>query len=80
MPKDEDNDQLTALVITIPVHLLWNVRISPKQKFGLMGIFSLTVLIIVFAIVRVVVVTTYSEQPEQTQLFLWNTIEQTVCK
>ena len=34
----------------------------------------------VFAIIRVVVVSSYSHQPDQTWLYLWSGVEQAVCK
>ena len=39
----------------IPLNLLWNLRIGLKQKLGLAGIFSLTVVIMVQSIIRVAV-------------------------
>ena len=44
------------------------------------GIFSITVFIMLFAIVRVVVVSSYSHQPDQTWLYMWSNIEQAVCE
>ncbi|KAL8725332.1 MAG: hypothetical protein Q9166_007438, partial [cf. Caloplaca sp. 2 TL-2023] len=44
-----------ALIIVVPVNMLWNVKISLRQKLALGGIFSITVVIMVFAIIRVVV-------------------------
>ena len=34
----------------------------------------------VFAIIRVVVVTSYSQLPDQTWLYMWSSIEQAVCE
>ena len=33
----------------------------------------------VFAIIRVVVVSSYSQEPDETWLYMWSSIEQTVC-
>ena len=60
--------------------MLWKVRLSIRKKFALGGIFSITVIIMVFAIIRVVVVSSYSQQPDQSWLYLWSSIEQAVCK
>lgn len=68
------------LVILVPVNLLWRVKISLRRKLALASLFSVTILIMVFAIVRVAVVSAYSHQPDQTWLFLWDSIEQTVGK
>ena len=60
--------------------MLWKVRLSIRKKLALGGIFSITVIIMVFAIIRVVVITSHTEQPDQSWLYLWSSIEQTVCK
>ena len=60
--------------------MLWKVQISLRQKLGLAAIFSITVIIMIFAIIRVVLVSSLSQQPDQTWLYMWSAIEQTVCK
>ena len=65
--------------MTIPASILWNVRISLRRKLALFGIFSLTVVTMVFAIVRVVVITARSKEPDQSWLYMWSSIEQTIC-
>ena len=67
-------------VILIPVRLLWNVQISLRKKLALTGLFSITVIIMLFAIIRVVVVSSDSHRLDQTWLYLWSSVEQTVCK
>lgn len=64
--------------MTVPVSMLWKVQISLRQKLALTGIFSLTVFIMVFAIIRVAVVTSESDMPDETWMYLWSAIEQTV--
>ena len=66
-------------VITIPVLMLWNVRISWRKKLALMSIFSLTIIVIVFSIVRVVVVSVRGSTADITWLYLWSNIEVVVC-
>lgn len=66
------------IVILVPVNLLWKVQMSLRRKLALASLFSMTILIMVFAIVRVIVVSSYSHQPDQTWLFIWDSIEQTV--
>ena len=60
--------------------MLWKVQITLRQKLALGGVFSLTIFIMIFAIIRVVVVSGNSHQPDQTWLYLWTSIEQTVCE
>ena len=67
-------------VILVPVNLLRKVRLSVRKKLALGGLFSITVIIMVFAIIRVVVVSSYSHRPDQTWLYLWSGVEQAVCK
>lgn len=64
----------------VPVNLLWKVRLSIRKKLALGGIFSVTVIIMVFAIVRVIVISSYSPQPDQSWLYMWSSVEQAVCK
>jgi hypothetical protein len=65
-------------VITIPILMLWNVRISWAKKLALVGIFSLTVIVIILAIVRVAVVTSHHTQVDISWLYLWSNIEMAV--
>lgn len=64
--------------MTVPVSMLWKVQISLRQKLALAGIFSLTGFIMVFAIIRVTVVNSESNIADETWLYLWSAIEQTV--
>lgn len=80
-PMSGIHDQLIIhSVILVPVNMLWKVQISLRQKIALTGIFSITFIIMVFAVIRVVVVSATSQQPDQTWLYMWSSIEQTVCK
>ncbi|KAF7512469.1 hypothetical protein GJ744_001404 [Endocarpon pusillum] len=67
-----------TLIITVPANLLWKVRISLRSKIALAGIFSLTVFVMIFAIVRVVTIRSHSTQMDPTWMFMWNFVEQTV--
>ena len=51
-----------------------------RQKLGLAGIFSLTVFIMIVAIVRATVVRADGEQTDQTWLYTWHNVEQIVGK
>ena len=55
--------------------MLWNVRIPLKQKLGLIGIFSLTVVVMIIAIVRVVAVNKLSKQADPSWLYFWTNLE-----
>ncbi|KAF4626585.1 hypothetical protein G7Y89_g11572 [Cudoniella acicularis] len=67
-------DVLTDALIS----MLWQVRMGIKQKLALLGIFCLTVIIMIFAIVRVAMVKSWSFMPDETWLYMWSSIEQTV--
>lgn len=63
--------------------MLWNVHIPWKQKLGLFSIFSLTVIAIIFSIVRVTVVGTSpglhtTSQADISWLYMWSNIEMVV--
>lgn len=75
------SDGLTEMqaVITIPILMLWNVRISWKKKLTLMGIFSLTIIVIIFSIVRVALVNSKHRSIDISWLYMWSNIEVAVC-
>ena len=62
-------------VMVIPFTLLWNVRINWRQKLALSGIFSMTIFVIAFAIVRIMVANLDHAQADQVQLYLWSNAE-----
>ena len=61
----------------IPVQLLWNVKINLRQKLGLLVIFSLILITMVFSIVRVEV-SLRGIREDDLFYFLCATIELTV--
>lgn len=61
----------------IPVHLLWNVQINLKQKIGILIIFSLTLITMVFSIVRVEI-SLKGPREDDVFFYLCATIELTV--
>lgn len=69
---------LMILVMTIPSHLLWRVRISTKKKLALFGIFSLVIITMIFAIVRTAVISSLTRQPDTSWSYMWSSIEQNV--
>lgn len=73
-------DVLTdAMVMSIPIAMLVKVRINMRQKLALAVIFSLVVITMVFAIVRVATLDSLTERPEQTWMYMWSGIENTVA-
>jgi hypothetical protein len=64
--------------MSIPLSVLWKVRISLSRKLALAAVFSLVVITIVFAIVRVAIVSSKSFRPDPSWLYLWSNIETTV--
>ncbi|RDL38406.1 uncharacterized protein BP5553_02746 [Venustampulla echinocandica] len=64
-----------ALIITIPVAILWNTRIPMKHRLALAGLFGLTIVTMTFAIVRVAVVLSATEQADVSWLYMWSAIE-----
>ncbi|CAD6443768.1 4c810b13-d3d1-4626-acd8-513defa6fcaa [Sclerotinia trifoliorum] len=75
-------DVLTDIMImAIPFCILWTVRLSRKKKLAFAGIFSLAVITMIFAIVRVAVNigSPHSTLFDQSWLYTWSLIEQTVA-
>ena len=71
-------DRHDCLVLILPISLLWKVQIYVRQKLLLGLVLSLTIFVIITAIVRVTVVLDQSRQLDLTWLYTWAVIEQTV--
>lgn len=65
----------SAPVISIPVRMLWNVRLPLRQKLLLMTIFSLTVIVMIVSIIRVTIVGSSTQQPDISWVYFWSNIE-----
>ncbi|KAJ5300656.1 uncharacterized protein N7443_005658 [Penicillium atrosanguineum] len=63
------------MILSIPILLLWSTRISSRKKIILISIFSATTLIMVIAIIRVVVGTTYDREMNIAWLCFWSFVE-----
>ena len=63
--------------MAIPAQLLWNVKINLRQKIGLLVLFPLTLITMIFAIVRVEV-SLRGAREDDLFYFLCATIELTV--
>jgi hypothetical protein len=66
---------LACSVLSIPILVLWNTKISSRKKIILISIFSATTLIMVVAIIRVVVDTTYDREINIAWLCFWSFVE-----
>ena len=68
-----------SIVIALPLYLAARVRLPLSQKLALGGIFSLGVIIMVFAVIRIVVTNRDNTHPEVSWLNLWSQIEASVA-
>ncbi|KAH8699444.1 hypothetical protein GQ44DRAFT_764685 [Phaeosphaeriaceae sp. PMI808] len=74
-----------ALIMMLPISILWNVRISMSRRIALGGIFSLVIITMAIAIVRVTVTTEGkntskdNKQVESTWLYTWHFVESCVA-
>ena len=60
--------------------MLWHVRVPMGQKLMLIGIFSLTVIVMIVAIIRVAIVNSSHKDADVSWLFFWSNIEMATCK
>ncbi|OQE10268.1 hypothetical protein PENVUL_c004G08074 [Penicillium vulpinum] len=72
-----------AIILLMPMHIVWNLPISKIQKLGLSGIFILGFLTLIFDIIRLVVLIKLSTQGEditynQVPASVWTCIEPAV--
>ncbi|CAD6580171.1 MAG: hypothetical protein ASARMPRED_009375 [Alectoria sarmentosa] len=64
-----------VMILIIPVIGLWKVQISFKKKLALLGIFCLTVITILFAVIRIAVMPNKTSTADITWLCFWAHIE-----
>ena len=67
------------LVMALPWRLLWIVKLSRKEKLAIASIIGLGMIIVVFAIIRIIVTNTSGTHPEVIWLALWSSIETSVA-
>jgi len=67
------------IVIALPIAIVARVHISPPQKVALIGVLSLGLIIIGFAVARIVVTDAQGTHPEISWLALWSAIESSVA-
>lgn len=59
--------------------MLWNVRIPLRQKLILIGIFSVTIVVIIVAIIRVTIVNDGNGNIDVSWVYLWSNVEVSAC-
>lgn len=64
--------------MALPMRLLWRAKLNPRQKLGLMAVFSLGFFIIAIAIARAVQVSGQSYS-DPLSLAIWSIAESSVC-
>lgn len=67
--------------MVLPTTLVWNTQIKWSKKLALIGLFSLSIITIIIAIVRAVMVDSVRRpdgNPDVTWLFFWSAIEPSV--
>ncbi|KAF7527350.1 hypothetical protein G7054_g10481 [Neopestalotiopsis clavispora] len=76
-------DVLTDLLIMLlPTFLVWNTQIRQSKKLALVGLFSLSIITIVIAITRAVMVDSERRpdgNPDVTWLWFWSAVEPSVA-
>ena len=68
-----------AMIIALPLYLAMRVQLPLGQKMALAAIFSLGIVIMLFAIIRIVVTNQHNTHPETSWLNLWSQIEASVA-
>ena len=60
--------------------MFWHVQVPLRQKLMLLGLFSLTVIVMIVAIIRVTIVNSSHKNADISWLFFWSNIEMATCK
>jgi hypothetical protein len=66
--------------MAMPLRLIYNVKISPKQKVGLVCVFGLCFVMIAFAIIRAKQVLVPQFFVNLTLLMVWSTLAASICE
>lgn len=64
--------------MALPLRMLWKLRIERRQKFALAIVFSLAIVIIIVAIVRIVEINPTFKHVDPVWLALWSMTEASV--
>ncbi|ATZ53909.1 hypothetical protein BCIN_09g06670 [Botrytis cinerea B05.10] len=68
-----------ALIMIIPISMLWGTQMKMKRKITFGIIFSLALITVIFAIVRTTVVSSLTRMPDTSWLYMWSAIETTIA-
>ncbi|KAJ5738158.1 hypothetical protein N7493_001313 [Penicillium malachiteum] len=63
------------MILSIPFLMLWNTRISKRNKIVLFSVFSVTVIVMLVSIIRVVVNVSLDKSVDVSWLYFWSFIE-----
>ncbi|PQE23115.1 integral membrane protein [Rutstroemia sp. NJR-2017a WRK4] len=64
--------------MSVPISMLWGTRIRLKKKITLGVLFSLTVITIIVAIIRGIIVNTTTGIPDLSWIYVWSAIEASI--
>ncbi|KAG8533599.1 uncharacterized protein KY384_001339 [Bacidia gigantensis] len=67
-----------VIVMAVPINIFWMVQINLRQKVAIASVFLITIIIVIFAIIRVTLINSASYQIDMSWLHLWTSIEQTI--
>lgn len=77
MPEAND---LCMIVLSIPILILWEVRLPLRKKLVLGAVFSVIVITIAVSTIRVVVNRSSDTNFEVTWLYFWSFVELSICR
>jgi hypothetical protein len=66
--------------MAMPIKLIYNLQISLKQKAGLVGVFSLCFVMIIFAIIRAKQILVSQYFVNLVLLQIWSTLASSICE
>ena len=66
--------------MAMPLRLIYNVKVSLKQKIGLVCVFGLCFVMIAFAVIRAKQVSVQQQFVNLTLLMIWSTLTASICE
>jgi len=66
--------------MAMPLRLIYNVKVSLKQKLGLVCVFGLCFVMIAFAIIRAKQVLVQQQFVDLKLLMIWSTLTASICR
>jgi hypothetical protein len=66
--------------MAMPIRLIYNIKISVKQKVGLVFVFSLALVMIVLAVIRARQILAENYFVNLILLMVWSTLESSICR